>query len=122
MAIVLCSLAGIYTGSIYDDIDLKKNGFPGEGVHNSSVVVKIHGFRLDNRAILILRNPRDSALAQFHQWKAGHIGLINQTYFENPGMDIFVCKTISHQLSKQTCILTTSATILINCNYYIHVL
>ena len=68
------------TGSVYKDMALMKNGFPGESVANGSVIaVKTHEWgagareRFDS-AILIVRDPFESVLAEFNRRAAGHIG------------------------------------------------
>ncbi|XP_061163273.1 WSCD family member CG9164-like [Saccostrea echinata] len=77
---ILQQATGINTGSVYRDYVLKVLGFPGEGVQNSSVlVIKTHEWGVTERekyqrAILVLRNPKDSLLAEFNRKNAGHIG------------------------------------------------
>ena len=86
-------ILGIYTGSIYHDSTLRKRGFPGEGTKGTSVVVtKTHeglctrkGHPLYERAILVIRNPYDSMIAEFNRKVAGHRGLRSQKYFGSPG-------------------------------------
>lgn len=77
---ILQQATGINTGSVYRDYILKILGFPGEGVQNSSVlVIKTHEWGVNERkkykrAILVLRNPKDSLLAEFNRKNGGHIG------------------------------------------------
>ena len=67
---------------------LKTHGFLGEHIHNSSVVaVKTHiGFthnktRLYDRAILVIRTPFESSVAEFNrQSGGGHAGVIQGQY------------------------------------------
>lgn len=78
---------GILTGSIYNDKVLKIMGFPGENIQNSSVlVVKTHDYGRNEtqkyqRAILILRNPKDALLAEFNRLRGGHIGFARKEDF-----------------------------------------
>jgi hypothetical protein len=79
---------GINTGSVYKDYILKVVGFPGEGVTNSSVlVIKTHDWGINERkryqrAILILRNPKETLLAEFNRRKGGHIGHAKTEHFQ----------------------------------------
>ena len=79
---------GLATGSSGIDYGLKKNGFPGEGWANSSVlVVKTHrqGSLERNkfkRAILLVRDPLDSMLAEFNRKYGGHNGHAQKSQFE----------------------------------------
>ena len=71
---------GILTGSVYKDYALLKNGFPAESITNGSViVVKTHEFGSDalssfDRAILLVRDPFASILAEFNRRSGGHVG------------------------------------------------
>ena len=71
---------GILTGSVYKDYALLKNGFPAESVTNGSViVVKTHEFgneaiSMFDRAVLLVRDPFASILAEFNRRSGGHIG------------------------------------------------
>ena len=69
-------IAGVSTGSVYKDVALMKNGFPGESVANGSVIaVKTHEWGAAGRqqfaaAILLIRDPFASILAEFNRrWK-----------------------------------------------------
>ncbi|CAB4061818.1 unnamed protein product [Lepeophtheirus salmonis] len=53
-------LTGIFTGSIYIDYDLMKNGFPAENVKDG--------------VVLLVRDPYESLLAEFNRQNGGHIG------------------------------------------------
>ena len=85
--LTLFYFAGVSTGSVYKDVALLKNGFPGESVSNGSVIaVKTHewgaGTRdLFTRAILLVRDPFDSILAEFNRRSGGHIGHASQEKF-----------------------------------------
>ncbi len=54
---------GYITGSVYHDYALMKNGFPGEGIRNGSVIaIKTHEFTPKaieqfDKAILLVRDP-----------------------------------------------------------------
>lgn len=71
---------GIYTGSVYKDYGLLKSGFPGENVYNSSVLfVKTHewgpkSWKLFNKGILLVREPKKAILAEFNRQSGGHVG------------------------------------------------
>merc|ERR1712126_185666 len=73
-------VAGVSTGSVYKDVALLKNGFPAESVVNGSVIaVKTHEWGPHTReqfdkAILLVRDPFDSILAEFNRRSGGHIG------------------------------------------------
>ncbi|RWS11018.1 WSCD family member-like protein, partial [Dinothrombium tinctorium] len=67
------------TGSVYKDYLLLRNGFPAESVANGSVIiVKTHEWgsytrRQFDRAILLIRNPFKTLLAEFNRRAAGHL-------------------------------------------------
>lgn len=71
---------GISTGSEYIDYSLKLHGFPSEGISNTSVlVVKTHEYgnvtlNKYERAILLIREPKEALLAEFNRRHAGHHG------------------------------------------------
>uniref|UniRef100_A0A8D8IN39 WSCD family member AAEL009094 n=1 Tax=Culex pipiens TaxID=7175 RepID=A0A8D8IN39_CULPI len=71
---------GIFTGSVYKDYGLLKSGFPAENIANSSVlVVKTHewgptAWTPYGRAILLIRDPEKSILAEFNRQSGGHVG------------------------------------------------
>ncbi|XP_046543868.1 WSCD family member CG9164-like [Haliotis rubra] len=71
---------GIATGSVYNDVTLKQHGFPGKGVRDGRVVmVKTHEWgsehrRAFSRAVLLIRDPFDSLLAEFNRRNGGHRG------------------------------------------------
>ena len=71
--------AGVYTGSIYYDVDLAVRGFPGEKVTNGSVlVVKTHS-RPNRRfhfikAVLLFRDMSDAGVAENNRRRGGHTG------------------------------------------------
>lgn len=71
---------GIFTGSVYKDFALLRNGFPGESITDGRVlVVKTHesGPAARNhfqKAILLIRKPGEAILAEFNRRAAGHIG------------------------------------------------
>ena len=78
--------AGIYTGSIYYDPDLARHGFPAENVTNGSVlVVKTH-FRPSrefNKAVLLVRDMSDAAIAEFNRHRGGHTGEARNPMYED---------------------------------------
>lgn len=71
---------GVFTGSVYKDFALLRNGFPAESVTNGRVlVVKTHesgspARSLFEKAILLVRKPSEAILAEFNRRAAGHIG------------------------------------------------
>nr|XP_002735861.2 PREDICTED: WSC domain-containing protein 2-like [Saccoglossus kowalevskii] len=78
---LLQQATGIYTGSIYNDKSLKREGFDGEGfTDNSVIVVKTHEW--DNhtlskyqKAVLIVRDPFDAIRSEFNRHYGGHRGV-----------------------------------------------
>ncbi|XP_046326452.2 WSCD family member GA21586-like [Haliotis rufescens] len=75
---LLQQMTGIATGSIYNDEQLRHNGFPGESLSNGSVVaVKTHNHYAGKdyaRAILLIRNPYESMLSLFKLANSNHTG------------------------------------------------
>ena len=97
----------MYVGALYCDCGLRTSGFTGEGVKGSAVIaVKVHGKggymsnqklprRIGNRtvfgaAILLIRNPRDALVAEWHRERSNknhntslnnHYLSVNSTYF-----------------------------------------
>lgn len=85
-------VSGIYTGSVYKDYGLLKNGFPAESVVNGSVsVVKTHewgaaGRQRFQRAVLLIRAPGPAILAEFNRQSGGHVGFASpERYRRNKG-------------------------------------
>ncbi|KAI4455122.1 hypothetical protein MML48_9g00016571 [Holotrichia oblita] len=85
-------VAGIYTGSVYKDYGLLKNGFPAESVINGSVlVVKTHEYgplarKPFSKAILLVRAPAPAIQAEFNRQSGGHIGFASlERYKRNRG-------------------------------------
>ncbi|RWS30365.1 WSCD family member-like protein [Leptotrombidium deliense] len=68
------------SGSVYKDYSLLRNGFPAESVANGSVIiVKTHEWglyarRQFDKAVLLIRNPFKTLLAEFNRRSAGHLG------------------------------------------------
>ncbi|XP_018574207.1 WSCD family member AAEL009094 [Anoplophora glabripennis] len=77
---LLQQATGFFTGSVYKDYGLLKNGFPAESVLNGSVlVVKTHEWGPKARskfskAILLVRSPAPAIQAEFNRQSGGHIG------------------------------------------------
>ncbi|XP_064101521.1 WSCD family member AGAP003962-like [Macrobrachium rosenbergii] len=77
---LLQQATGYYSGSVYKDYALMKNGFPAESVSNGSVVVvKTHEWgpemrKAFSRAVLVLRDPYPAIQAEFNRQSGGHIG------------------------------------------------
>ncbi|XP_063219231.1 WSCD family member AAEL009094 [Bacillus rossius redtenbacheri] len=89
---LLQQATGIYTGSVYKDYGLLKNGFPAESVVNGSVlVVKTHEWgpgarQLFSRAVLLVREPGPAIQAEFNRQSGGHIGFASpDRYRRNKG-------------------------------------
>jgi hypothetical protein len=80
-------VSGVSTGSVYNDLILRNHGFPAEGVANGSViVVKTHNrgrmtMELFSSAILLVRDPFSSLLAEFNRRSGGHTGHASQGMF-----------------------------------------
>ncbi|XP_033743206.1 WSCD family member AGAP003962-like [Pecten maximus] len=76
---LLQQATGVSTGSIYGDALLQRNGFKDESKcvkSDTCLVVKTHEWKTDyqsyyDRAILILRHPRDSVVSSFHYFNGG---------------------------------------------------
>jgi len=106
-------VTGHYTGSMYNDISLRKKGFYGEGVPaNSGVVVtvKTHGHttekgahmpreyqveynhhkEVNHSAILLIRNPFNAIIGHRNLDQGGHTGLAKEDQFLGPGWQEFV--------------------------------
>ncbi|KAA0197950.1 hypothetical protein HAZT_HAZT000570, partial [Hyalella azteca] len=77
---LLQQVAGYYTGSVYKDFALMKNGFPAESISNGSVIIvktHEHGEQVRapfSRSVLIIRDPFQSIMAEFNRQSGGHIG------------------------------------------------
>ncbi|KAK9719381.1 hypothetical protein QE152_g22685 [Popillia japonica] len=89
---LLQQATGIYTGSVYKDYGLLKNGFPAESVINGSVlVVKTHEYgplarKPFSKAILLVRAPAPAIQAEFNRQSGGHIGFASlERYKRNRG-------------------------------------
>ena len=84
---LLQQVTGVATGSIYRDAALRRNGFPAESIANGSVIaVKTHEWGAQARetfdsAILLVRDPFDSILAEFNRRAGGHIGHASKEKF-----------------------------------------
>ena len=89
---VVIVITGIYTGSVYKDYGLLKNGFPAESVVNGSVlVVKTHEWgpaarKPFSKAVLLIRDPGPAIQAEFNRQSGGHIGFASpDRYRRNKG-------------------------------------
>ncbi|XP_066261544.1 WSCD family member CG9164 [Euwallacea similis] len=77
---LLQQATGYYTGSVYKDYGLLKNGFPAESIVNSSVLaVKTHEWgnnarSMFSKAVLLVRAPDKAIHAEFNRQSGGHIG------------------------------------------------
>ena len=94
---------GINTGSVYKDFGLLKNGFPGECVVNSSViVVKTHergpaAHQGYDKAVLLVRDPTQAIQAEFNRQGGGHIGFASPDRYK---IGKGKCKCQLHNLIK----------------------
>lgn len=90
--------AGVYTGSIYKDWDLKRKGFLAESVRDGSVsVVKLHEWgtktlTLYQRGVLLIRSPGPAMLAEFNRRLGGHTGFAPADRYTKKNGD---CKFVS---------------------------
>ena len=70
---------------------MKSQGFLGESIHGGSVVViKTHSNlskrrNIYDRVILLIRNPYDTFVAEYHRQRAGHMGFAGDEHFLSPG-------------------------------------
>jgi hypothetical protein len=77
---LLQQASGVLTGSVYKDFGLLKSGFPAESISNKSVlIVKTHEFDQSaiirfKKAVLLVRDPAKSILAEFNRQSGGHVG------------------------------------------------
>lgn len=106
-------ITGHYTGSMYNDISLRKKGFYGEGVPSDSgvvVTVKTHGHttekgahmprpyqveynhhnEVNHSAVLLIRNPFNAIIGHRNLDQGGHTGLAKEDQFLGPGWQEFV--------------------------------
>lgn len=108
-------ISGYYSGSMYNDLSLRKRGFYGEGVSADSrlvLTVKTHGQtteegarlpRVDQQqasfnhhrevnhsAILVIRNPFAAIIGHRHLDQGGHTGLAKPEEFRGEGWNNFV--------------------------------
>jgi len=88
---------GYMTGAIYNDANLRKNGFSGEGIYDGSVIaIKTHlkDFRGGNknpkapkkfdRVILLIRDPFDRLVSEWNRENSGsHTGSASLKSFSN---------------------------------------
>ena len=70
---LLESTTGIYTGSVFCDLDYIKNGMLGEGVHSENVLaIKFHFGQLPTlpikKIMYVIRNPYDAILAEYKRY------------------------------------------------------
>eukprot|EP00092_Neocalanus_flemingeri_P000926 GFUD01000984.1.p1 GENE.GFUD01000984.1~~GFUD01000984.1.p1 ORF type:complete len:506 (-),score=105.02 GFUD01000984.1:121-1638(-) len=106
-------ITGHYTGSMYNDISLRKKGLYGEGVPSNSgvvVTIKTHGHttekgahiprpnqidynhhaEVNHSAILLIRNPFNAIIGHRNLDQGGHTGLAKEDQFVGPGWQEFV--------------------------------
>ncbi|EEB20243.1 conserved hypothetical protein [Pediculus humanus corporis] len=96
---------GIHTGSVYKDFGLLKNGFPGEYIADSSViVVKTHekgpaAHRGYKKAVLLIRDPMQAIQAEFNRQGGGHVGFASPDRYKI-GKGKFWEKFVQEQIIK----------------------
>ena len=93
---ICLTFTGVYTGAIYNDSTIKKQGFKGEGRTDGSVVViKTHKAKSKvikyDRRILLIRSPYEAMLSEFNRQKHGHLagghtGFAQELYFAGTSM------------------------------------
>ena len=92
--------SGLLTGGVYNDIHLKRKGFPAENVKNGSVIViKTHGNPLAlgipwNRVILLIRHPYKTLNAEFNRLHSDHLGHANVRLFKSEGKFVYLWKML----------------------------
>ncbi|OWF48649.1 WSCD family member AAEL009094-like [Mizuhopecten yessoensis] len=90
---VIQQATGMATGSAYTDKSLKRDGFPGEGQTNGSVIaVKTHVWGQEERAryvraILLIRDPFEALLSEFNRRHGGHKGYAASVNLEKSWYD-----------------------------------
>jgi len=107
------AVTGRYTGSMYNDISLRKKGFYGEGVPQDAglvLTVKTHGHttekgshmprefqplynhhqEVNRSAVLLIRSPFSAIIGHRNLDQGGHTGLAKQDQFQGPGWQEFV--------------------------------
>ncbi|KAK3851335.1 hypothetical protein Pcinc_042009 [Petrolisthes cinctipes] len=104
---------GVFTGSLYDDNSLIRKGMYGEGIPYDSgmtVLQKTHGFttkdgvtlphsqqieknhmkELNNRGVIVIRNPFKAIISHRHLDVGGHTGYAPRAHFIGTGWVEFV--------------------------------
>ncbi|XP_059095768.1 WSCD family member CG9164-like [Tigriopus californicus] len=77
---LLQQASGIMTGSVFKNLNLLRNGFPGENIANGSVsVIKLHKTTIQrmeafDKLILLVRDPLPAILAEFNRQAGGQVG------------------------------------------------
>lgn len=115
-------ITGYYTGSMYNDIMLRKKGFYGEGIPADSgmvLTVKTHGHttgegahvarekqvmynhhrEVNNTAILLIRNPFKAIIGHRNLDAGGHTGFAKEDQFRGKGWQSFVEIKATHWLN-----------------------
>ncbi|XP_039254712.2 sialate:O-sulfotransferase 1-like isoform X1 [Styela clava] len=89
---------GIFTGSVYSDVDLYQHGFIGEilpwnsrrtSVIKTHYIVPKEATKFDE-AILIIRSPYDAIMAEFNRFRGGHTGYAEEALFKTPEWIYFI--------------------------------
>jgi len=92
--------SGVFTGSVYKDLELQLKGYWGEirdWRDGTTIVQKTHDSgpelirnEFHGRGILIMRNPYDAVLSKFNYLYGGHHGTAATNHFDRPDWDKFV--------------------------------
>jgi len=106
-------ITGYYTGSMYNDVTIRKKGFYGEGVPADAglvLTIKTHGHttgkganvarklqlsynhhdEVNHTAILLIRNPYKAIIGHRNLDSAGHTGFAKQDQFRGAGWQEFI--------------------------------
>jgi hypothetical protein len=91
------SATGYYSGSVYNELTMFKNGFIGElepPTSGRTVVVKSHSNSNSENAdgiVMVIRNPYDSFKADFNrQMSSTHTGQVDQAIYNSTEWENFI--------------------------------
>ena len=107
--------SGYYTGAVYNDLGLKRKGFPGENICDGSVIViKTHLTGDKHRAqfskaVIVMRSPYDCLKAEYNRRAKGHTGFAKNTALSSQGQ---VSEQEQSQEGEQIIIVSASACLL----------
>jgi hypothetical protein len=83
---ILQQATGIYTASVYKETLSLTNGIPLQMINSSALVVKTHKYgrseyRLFDKAVLLIRDPLKSILAEYNRQNVGKTGSLTEEAF-----------------------------------------